>query len=183
MKCSMCENNVLTSGLCGKHYQRMRSTRPGRPTRDMTVDQRFDFYVTKTGMCWLWTGATFGPDGYGAFYANGKTIGAHTYAYRRAKGDTGALWVLHTCDTRRCVNPDHLFLGTPKDNTDDLMAKGRGKWPRGSVHHLAKLSDADVERIRELGGAMTQKEIARMFSVDPSHISRLLAFHPRGRVR
>ena len=157
--------------------------RPARPTHGMSVDERFDHYVTKSDGCWLWNGATFGPNRYGAFGVNGKTVGAHVYAYRRAHGDIApGRFVCHRCDTPHCVNPAHLFLGTPKENTHDMLAKRRGKWPRGGKHHLAKLSDEDVAKILAMRGKASQTAIAAMFSVDPSHICRLMSGHKRGRV-
>jgi hypothetical protein len=77
--------------------------------------------------CWLWVG-TVGTDGYGKFWCNGKTTHAHRAAYEVTYGpipDTDARLVCHNCDTPLCCNPLHLFLGTHKDNMDDMTAKGR----------------------------------------------------------
>jgi hypothetical protein len=93
---------------------------------------------TATG-CILWTGVTdrggYGKIGLGGH--NGGTDAAHRVVWRELRGPVpGGLCVLHKCDVRKCVNPDHLFLGTKKDNTQDMMRKGRnipGKGrPRGS---------------------------------------------------
>ena len=87
-------------------------------------------YVDKCriGGCWLWTGAKTGV-GYGSF--RGK--GAHRVSWERHHGRAvpGRKMVLHRCDNRACVNPDHLFLGSQLDNVRDMMAKGRGRG-RGS---------------------------------------------------
>lgn len=182
MKCSQCERPALAKSMCGLHYKRAASTRPASPTRDMSADERFDHYTRKTDGCWLWSGGRFG-ERYGAFYFGGRTIGAHVYSYLRHKGPVPKGWfVCHSCDNPSCVNPGHLFAAPPKGNTDDMMSKGRGRWPRGDGHHLAKLSDAQVAEIRRLSGAMTQAEIAKAFGVTQSHVSRIVSGHKRGRV-
>lgn len=81
--------------------------------------------------CWLWTG-NCKPTGYGELGvtdypgAKSKKVSSHRYSYELHNGsiDDG-LCVLHRCDVRCCVNPDHLFLGTKKDNYDDAVSKGR----------------------------------------------------------
>lgn len=182
MKCMECDKKAKAKGLCSTHYKRVTSTRPVRPTRDMTEEQRFWYYTQKTVLCWIWTGANFGSGRYGAFYFGGKTGGAHIYAYKSFKGDIPVgMSVCHTCDNPLCVNPDHLFLGMPKDNTADMLKKGRGRWPRGESHHLAKLNDEQIRTIISLRGKKTQKEVAAIYGVDPSHISRIMSGHKRGR--
>lgn len=165
------------------HYKRAVSTRPVHPTRDMTTQQRFEYYTKKTDGCWIWIGANFGIRRYGAFYFEGKSGGAHVYAYKAFRGEVApGMFVCHTCDNPLCVNPDHLFLGTPKENTADMMKKQRGKWPNGDAHHLSKLTDAQVAEVISLRGRMPQREVASIYGVDASHISRLMSGHKRGRV-
>lgn len=83
--------------------------------------------------CWLWTGR-YARNGYGTYGGgrSGERISAHRLAWQEANGPVpDGLQVLHRCDVRGCVNVDHLFLGTAKDNTRDMMAKGRAHFVGG----------------------------------------------------
>jgi len=78
--------------------------------------------------CWLWT-ASLNSKGYGSFAVRGSGVSAHKISWALAKND-GVLsdpksHVMHSCDVRSCVNPNHLSLGTPKDNARDAISKGR----------------------------------------------------------
>lgn len=78
--------------------------------------------------CWRWTSATNGR--YGFIWRDGKNVYAHRVAHELYCGEIPeGLQVCHTCDNGHCVNPDHLFLGTCKDNAQDKMMKGRGPKP------------------------------------------------------
>lgn len=94
------------------------------------IQDRFWLHVDKSGDCWLWTGAT-DHNGYGKVdYRTPlrRTLGAHRISWMLRYGDIpNGLKVLHKCDNPKCVNPDHLFLGTHQDNMDDMVAKGRQK--------------------------------------------------------
>jgi len=80
--------------------------------------------VTETG-CWLWT-AVLSHNGYGQFGSGGKCIRAHRFSWELKNGPIqDGLCVCHKCDTRSCVNPDHLFLGTVEDNIEDKVKKNR----------------------------------------------------------
>lgn len=119
--------------------------------------------------CWLWC-ATTDAKGYGVSWHNGKKCLAHRHFYELHHGQApGPLYVCHRCDNPSCVNPDHLFLGTQADNMRDMAVKCRGHKPgdprlargdghgsrtkpeakpRGITHPAAKLSEADVLRVR-----------------------------------
>lgn len=80
--------------------------------------------VDKSGECWVWTASK--TNGYGQFLADGKRTIAHRFSYELHYGPIpDGLFICHHCDNRRCVRPDHLFLGTNRDNNLDMIAKER----------------------------------------------------------
>jgi len=102
--------------------------------------------------------------GYGAFRVEGKIERANRVAYELFKGEVGEFHVCHTCDNPRCVNPEHLFLGTRSDNMKDAYDKGRLVPPLGQRFEgsLSRLEVRDIKRaLRDKGIA----EVAREFGV------------------
>lgn len=112
--------------------------------------ERFWAQVNKTDGCWEWTGSLI--DGYGSIRLNSKPGGsprAHRFSYELHCGPIPqGLQVLHHCDNRKCVRPDHLFAGTQTDNMRDMVAKGRNSDVRGEKNPNARLSADDVAEIR-----------------------------------
>jgi HNH endonuclease len=94
-------------------------------------------------------------------------IRAHVASWLIHYGFIPTLCVCHFCDNPPCINPLHLFLGTVRDNTHDMIIKGR-------KNPFRKLSDYQVRRIRLLSVEMTNTAIANMFGVNKSHVSRIL---------
>lgn len=86
---------------------------------------RFDAKTQRSEGCWFWLGPLY-PKGYGSFWYQGRNVGAHRAAYELFVGPVPpGLSVCHRCDVPCCVNPEHLFLGTARDNLLDASAKGR----------------------------------------------------------
>lgn len=119
----------------------------------------------RVGDCWIWD-ATVDSWGYGITDFKRERWKAHRLFYTWFRGPIpDGMLVCHKCDTPSCVNPDHLFLGTPKDNMDDMLAKGRGnpdaQFKRGEQNSRTILTPDKVLKIREdYAAGRKQKEIA-----------------------
>ena len=126
------------------------------------------------GGCWHWT-AGIDSSGYGVMWWNGRNHHAQRMAWRFYRGPIpGGLQVCHHCDVRHCVNPEHLFLGTGRDNMADCVAKGRKRGLHGSASGTAKLTEAQVRSIRREQGT-AQRELARRYGVSVPTISMILS--------
>lgn len=131
--------------------------------------------------CWIWLG---GADacGYGRFTdktrEHRRTMTAHRWAWTFAYGPIPeGLCVLHHCDVPPCVNPNHLFLGTPLDNARDKVAKGRLRvgHVQGEQNGQAKLTEADVRFIRStVATGVPQARMVERFGVSPMTVSQVV---------
>lgn len=119
--------------------------------------QRFWCRVEKTDDCWNWTGFLT-KCGYGRFRGNdGRKILAHRFSWEFHRGPIPAgLLVLHQCDNRKCVNPDHLFIGDDAANCHDRNLKWR-------LAH--KLTERQIHQIRFLSNFFNYSELSRMYCV------------------
>jgi|SRR5687767_9763401 len=120
--------------------------------------------------CWPWTGYT--SNKYGSICRLSKMVRSHRVAYELAKGPIPeGIKVLHTCDNPPCCNPNHLFLGTQKDNTLDCIAKNRFVVMHGSKNGNSKLKEKDVLQIRaRFKKGQSCASIAKSFRVSASTI-------------
>ena len=122
--------------------------------------------------CWPWAKRRF-KTGYGKFRIWGRVYKANRVAYFVAhKVDPGALCVCHTCDNPDCVNPAHLFLGTPADNVADKMRKNRHVASPGERHGMHKLTETQVLAIRQADGS--QRAIAKLFGISQKQVFSIL---------
>ena len=106
---------------------------------------------------------------------DGKQIGAHAYSWMITNGDIAkGKWILHKCDNPSCVNPEHLFTGTYRDNIDDMVNKSRHGL--GERNGRAKLSEKKVVQIRDLysSGKFTHDHLSEKFKVSPALISCII---------
>lgn len=156
--------------------------------KEATAD-RVSRRVILESECLVWQGAR-DKDGYGIIQLDGKPKKVHQVVWFIANGPIPrGLVVRHAvCDNPPCARLEHLALGTHADNMADMVAHGRSNAPRGDGHYMrrnprygeqhnsTKLSDADVERVlvAHRSGMFTQKEIARLFGVSQTHVSRIV---------
>lgn len=147
--CSKAADRVNRT-ICEMHYYRMRRYGSYDATKIIRGDEvaRFWSRVKKSSPneCWEWRGAI--NNGYGSFHAGGRTVGAHRYSLEIANGSKlpEGMETCHTCDNRKCVNPNHLYWGTRQQNVDD--AWDRSRMPHGESHREARLSERDVVALR-----------------------------------
>lgn len=135
--------------------------------------------VNKTGGCWLWTGPMT-EKGYGRFYHNYQASRAHRVAYELCVGPVPAgVEICHRCDNPACVNPDHLFVGSHKDNMADMSRKDRGARLRGQRNGMAKLTPEAVAEIRakHTAGGVSQRQLAKVYSVSQGTIWQIVNGH------
>jgi len=132
-------------------------------------------HMPHLGNCWEWTGSNDGR--YGQATWDGHNIKAHRAIWIITYGEIpDGLWVLHKCDNPKCVNPEHLFLGTHQDNMDDMKAKGRVGYLCGEEHGNHKLTAFQVDEIRNryaLGGT-SQRKLAKEYGTCKSTIGYIV---------
>lgn len=132
--------------------------------------------------CWYWRGCLddkgYGLVKRGGFGRHGSSIiRAHRLSWMIYKGPIpDGLCVCHTCDHPACVNPNHLFLGTMKDNCQDRDLKCRNTYRRGENHNLAKLTWNQVQTIKDLvlGFGMTRTEAANIYGISVTVVSKII---------
>lgn len=151
------------------------------------ISQRFWPKANKTSSCWLWEG-TKRSKGYGTFMLRGLQCRAHRVAWELTYGPIPrGMEICHHCDNPACVRPDHLFLGTQKDNIQDAITKGRLNpknccQPTGENNGRAILTATQVNEIREIyahkgerySRSITQRKLAHQFGISRRTIADIL---------
>lgn len=130
--------------------------------------------------CWNWI-ACVGSGGYGSFLADGRAQKAHRIAYKMAFGEfPRELDVCHTCDNPKCVNPNHLWLGTARDNILDCMKKRRNRAFNGEMigfcNNNAKLTFEQVQEIRNKYATrqFTYSRLSSIYGVSAAHLGEIV---------
>lgn len=163
----------------------------GHPSTWVSLEQYLEgkYIPEPNSGCWLWLGRP-NSDGYGVATWRGKSEGAHRKSWTHYRGPIPAgMLVLHKCDNRACMNPDHLFLGSNADNAADRDAKGRqsrgrdhgdtfrdspkflASRPRGEMHVNAKLTAEQVREMRNAQGSLQQ--IASRYGVHKTLVGQI----------
>lgn len=145
--------------------------------RRTSLEDRLWRKVDKSGEHWIWTG-NVGSHGYGQLARGSRSEGlitAHRAAWEVTYGPIpDGLFILHRCDIRACCKPDHLFLGTAKTNSLDMVHKGRCVTYRGVQHVQHKLTDDQVREIRRrVAAGEKQTRIAAEFGVSGQFVGQL----------
>lgn len=158
---------VKTGPYCSEKCSYLKFT-----NKDDLID-RFWAKVDKKedNECWEWIG-NLQHDGYPRFKITTKVILAHRFSWELHNGDIpNKMLVCHHCDNRKCVNPNHLFLGTHQDNSTDMVLKGRHRNPTKN-----KIDKNIADKIRTIYNSRkyTQKELGLMFSLHQSSISLIV---------
>lgn len=146
--------------------------------KKISAEIRFWKYVKKTKGCWFWIGGKK-ESGYGSLWLKNSYLYAHRFSYQIHNGKIPkGMQVCHSCDITYCVNPKHLFLGTQKDNNQDMWKKGRGKIVHhiGEKHGMSKLKETDIKEMRRLykTGIYSYKELGKKFDTHFSNVCLII---------
>lgn len=173
-KVDKCDRHVKGLGYCSKHYQRFKNH------GDPLVNKRkklIQFKIDENG-CFNCTSHSSCRGGYKRIHVSKeKHILVHRFVYEQCFGEIpDGLIVRHKCDNPECINPEHLTLGTYKDNMRDKYERNRANNIHGEEIKQAKLKEDDVKEIRFLlSKGVKQIDIARKYNVSDSSIFRIKA--------
>ena len=143
------------------------------------TDKQIDHFWSKVNIkepdeCWEWVACL--NRGHGLIGFQYKSYLTHRIAYfLHNKKDLKELLVCHSCDNRKCCNPNHLWLGTIADDMHDMIAKGRDNKAKGSKHYRAKLTGAQIRQIRkQYVKGVSQTKLGKQYGVGQPTIQRIV---------
>lgn len=177
LACKNCGRHVAVTRYYSAHHDFCSTACANEYQRVSNASDFVNKINTKTAHtpsgCWIMHNVTSAHP-YGRACINGVQMGAHRAMWIATHGAIPkGMFICHRCDTPGCVNPSHLFVGTPKDNIEDCANKGRArhKAPQGTESPRSKLAVTEVRSIRAMRG--TQRGIAKRFSVTHGTIGRI----------
>lgn len=170
-----CEKVSRARGYCNMHYLRLTRTGTLEARKSIPLYDKLFSQLKLVGDCWEWQGYLM-ANGYGVIVDVRAKKLVHRAMYEIIHGPIpDGLFCCHRCDNPKCCRPEHLFLGTHRENMDDMDSKGRRRAPKGVQHPRAKVSDDDVLLMRQMysEGVMIV-DIAKRFPVVPCTVSAIV---------
>jgi HNH endonuclease len=179
-----CDSKHYGKGYCQKHYSKYRKYgNPLESFQRQSIEERlFSKYAKNENGCWIFAGYKdkkgYGHIGIAAEGSDKKRVRAHRLSYSLFVGEIpDGMMICHRCDTPSCINPDHLFVGTAQDNTDDMFSKNRwkGGFEKGVRPAVTKFTEQDILRMKELyQSGVKQVDIAKEYRTSQGHISNII---------
>lgn len=140
------------------------------------LQERFEAKVIKGEQCWIWN-AHKNNKGYGVINVDGKVVLAHRVAYQTKYGPIPeGMKILHECDNPRCVNPNHLRLGTQLENMQDMYRKGRASLGEDRTQSKLTFAMASYVRRRYAEGDISQRELAKEVGISQAILCDVINF-------
>jgi len=165
-----CERMVIAKNYCHAHYKRFKKY--GNPNEKIEFKKKLEYEVDYNG-CFNITSHYKDKDGYGKLYRNKKYLRAHRFVYEQMFGEIPeGLVVRHKCDNPSCINPEHLELGTIKENSKDKVERNRSA--KGTEINTSKLTEYQVKKIKkELENGTLVKTLAKSYPVCESTLYKI----------
>jgi hypothetical protein len=162
-----CHQESRSKGYCNVHYKRLwryGSTKERKYGHNRRY--KLDYEIDENG-CFICTSHKVNAFGYPEVHVNGKRYVMSRFVYQEMFGDIPeGLVIRHTCDNRRCINPEHLETGTKADNTRDMMERGRHVSVNGEKAYFSKLTNDKVLKLRTLyDEGFNYHELSEMFQI------------------
>lgn len=133
--------------------------------------KKITWEVDKNG-CWNCTSHTLDKDGYPRYKINGKCTRIHRIMYEKYNSEIPeGLWVLHKCDNPTCINPEHLYVGTAQDNTNDMVQRNRNVTCPGEKHGNSKLTEEQVIKI--INSSLNSTELSKEYGIPRRYVGAI----------